>query len=90
MAMSHGNPFQAPIGLDFAVVSVSVSTSVSAMAAGVGPFRGLFAITSCSFTVTGLNNNSMAIDNMAKNSTIWIQGAFISVIATATSLFILK
>ena len=71
----------------FFVVSVSVSSSGSAAAAGVGPFAGIFAITSCSFTITGPNGNTVNIDNLGKNAFIWMEGAFISAIATATSQY---
>lgn len=86
---SYANRNHAPVAANFIVVSASCSTQASAQAAGIGPFRGLFAITSCSFTITGHNQQTLAIDNMAKNSTIWIEGSFISVIATATSLYAL-
>lgn len=87
---SLSNPNHAPVAQVFAVVSVSVSSQASAAAAGVGPFRGLFVITSASFTITGQNNNTIVIDNLAKNTTLWIEGAFISAIATATSIFMLR
>lgn len=87
---SYTNPNHALAARMFAVVSVSVSTETSAKAAGVGPFRGLFVITSASFTITGQNNNTMVIDNLAKNTTLWIEGSFISAIATATSIFMLN
>lgn len=81
------NPNLPPKGHLFFAVSVSVSSSGSAQAAGVGPFAGIFCVTSASFTITGNNGNTMAIDNAAKNAFIWMEGAFISIIATATSQF---
>ena len=80
-------PTFAPTVNLFAVVSVSVSTAVSAAAAGVGPFRGIFCITSTSLTIVGVNGNSLPLDNIAKNTLLWIQGNFVSAIATATSAY---
>jgi len=71
----------------YAVVSVSVSSSTSAALAGVGPFRGLFFRTSSSISMVGVNGNTIDLDNIAKNVTLWIQGNYVSVIATATSVF---
>lgn len=72
----------------FAVVSVSVSTTTSAAAAGVGPFRGLFFNTSSSVTITGNNGNTINLNDVPRNSFIWIEG-IASVISTATNVFAL-
>lgn len=87
--MSINDPNYAPTVNAFAVVSVSVSSIVSARAAGVGPFRGIFAKTSCTFSITGINGNILPIDNLAKNTVLWIQGAYVSAIATATSQYMI-
>lgn len=81
-----GRPLYTPVINDFFVVSVSVSSSASAVAAGVGPFRGLFFKTSSSVTIT-MDDKSIDIDNFIKNSTLWIQGSYLSVIATATAVY---
>mgnify|MGYP001612910373 CR=1 FL=1 len=84
MAFSPNFP---PVVNDFFVVSVSVSSPTSAAAAGVGSFRGLYFRTSSSVSIVGLSGNSIDIDNFAKNSILWIQGAYVSVIATATNVY---
>lgn len=80
-------PNYAPIALDFFAISVSVATSASAVVAGVGPFAGIFVRTSASFTVISPTGASLVVDNAAKNTIIWVNGAFLSAIATATSQF---
>lgn len=87
---SFTNKLHAPVAQAFAVVSVSVSSQTSAAAAGVGPFRGLYIITSTTFTITGQNGLTMPLDNVAKNTFLWIEGSFISAIATATSIYALN
>lgn len=86
MAQAPTPPQHAPVIQQFFVVSVSVSSSASAAAAGVGPFRGLFFITSSSVTISQ-DGVQIAVDNIAKNATLWIQGSFLSVIATATAVY---
>lgn len=78
-----------PVATDLILVLSSVSTSTSAMttAAGAGPFRGFWIKTSTSFSFTTFNGVQVDVDNAAKNSFIWIQAAFVHVIATATSLY---
>lgn len=83
------NPNHAPIALEFFVVSVSVSSSVSAAAAGVGPFRGLFFKTSSSVSFIQ-DGNEIILDNFVKNGTLWIQGGFVSAIVTATNVYGLR
>jgi len=77
----------APIGFTFFDITTSVSTEASAVAAGVGPFAGLYIKTSTSLSITSFNGNTMVLDNIAKNTTIWVSGAFVSAIVTATSQF---
>lgn len=77
------NPNYAPIAFDFVSIGVSVSTSASAIAAQVGPFAGLFFKTSASLTIISLNNTSLAVDNVVKNTTLWIQGNYISALSTS-------
>lgn len=85
--MAVQSPVNAPVINGFFVVSVSVSSSTSAALAGVGPFRGLFFKVSSSVTLVGINGNEIALNDVAKNVTLWMQGAYISVIATATCVF---
>ena len=80
-------PDYAPVANIFFGVTASVATSASAAAAGVGPFRGLFFITSSSVTIRGVNGNNISVDNVAKNTTLWIAGEFCTAIATATAQF---
>lgn len=87
---SFTNKNHAPVALTFVVVSVSVSSQASAAAAGIGPFRGLYIITSTTFSINGQNGQIIPIDNAAKNTFIWIEGAFIGAIATATSIYALN
>lgn len=81
------NPNHSPIANSFFVVSVSVSSTASAIASGVGPFRGLFFKASSSVTIVGLTGESLIVDNVAKNVTLWIQGTHLSVITTATAVY---
>ena len=89
MDNAPNRPLYAPTVNTFAVVSVSVSSSTSAAAVGVGPFRGLYFITTSSVTIVGINGNSMALDAIQKNTMLWIQGSYLSVIATATSQYMI-
>lgn len=86
---SFANRNHAAVALAFVVVSASCSTQASAQAAKIGPFRGLMVITSATFTITGHNGETLPIDNLAKNTVLWVEGAFISAIATATSIYAL-
>lgn len=83
------SPFATPVAQQFFVVSVSVSTSASAVAAGIGPFRGLFFKTSSSVTISS-DGNTIDIDNFAKNGILWIQGGFVAAIVTATNVYALR
>ena len=87
---SYFNRNHAQVVSLFAVVSVSVSTSTSAIAAGVGPFRGLFFRTTTSITITGNNGNTLLLSDVNANTFIWIEGAFCSLLATATAVFALQ
>lgn len=89
MAQSIVNPNHAPVAQQFFIVSVSVSTSASAIAAGVGPFRGLFFKTSTSVTISQ-DGNTIAVDDFPKNGILWIQGSFVAVIATATNVYAVR
>lgn len=83
-------PDYAPIAFNFKQVTVSVSSEASARLAGVGPFAGLFFISSASVSIVSPDGlSTMVLDNVAKNATLWIAGNFCSVIATATSVFAL-
>jgi len=74
-----------PIAGDLKLITVSVSTVASA-SVPTG-YRGLFLITSCSMTIVTPGGTSVPLDNLAKNSFIWMEIAFVSVIATATSAY---
>ena len=87
--MAVMNPHLPQVANAFFVVSVSVATTASAIAAGVGPFRGLFFKASSSVTLVGLTGESLVLDNVAKNATIWIQGTYVSAISTATAVYAL-
>lgn len=77
-----------PTAAVFFNISVSVSTSASARVSAAFPaFRGLYFLSSTSLTVVGFNGQSLPLDNVAKNTTLWIQGSFVSVIATATAIW---
>ena len=84
--MSIRPPYYAPVANDFFAITASCATSASAIAAGVGPFAGIFFRTTTSLTVISFSGNSMKID-AEKNSFIWISGAYVSAIATATCQF---
>lgn len=83
------NPLHAPIAQQFFVVSASVATSASAIAAGLGPFRGLFFKSSTSVTISQ-DGNEIIIDDFPKNGILWIQGSFVAAIATATNVYGLR
>lgn len=87
---SYSNRNHAPVVSTFAVVSVSVSSSASAVAAGVGPFRGIFVKTTASINITGNNGNTLTASDVQPNTFLWIEGAFINAIATATAIFALQ
>jgi len=87
---SNRSPNYAPIAFNFVVVSVSVSSEVSARAAGVGPFAGIFVRTATSLTVVSQTGNSISLDAVAANATIWLSGSFVSVISTATAVYALS
>lgn len=87
---SFTNKHLPPVALTFVVVSVSVSSQASAQAAGIGPFRGLYIITSTTFSINGQNGQILPMDNIAKNTFIWIEGSFIGAIVTATSIYALN
>lgn len=88
--MSVNDPKYAPTVNTLQPIKVSVSTSASARAAGVGPFRGLFCIASTSYTMVGIKDVSVAIDSQPKNTVLWIQGSYVTVLnasaATATAV----
>jgi len=81
---SYSNPNHALAVQAFFLVSVSVSSSGSAVAAGVGPFRGLFFKASSTCTIIGNNGNSLPLDNVPKNTFIWISGAYLSAIVSVS------
>ena len=87
--MSNTNLYFPPIGLDWVVVSASVSTKASGIAAGIPPFRGLHFITTSSLTIVNPRGHIMVLDAVQKNTTLWIAGDFVSAIATATAVFAL-
>lgn len=80
----HNPNFSAVIN-QFQPIRVSVSSEASANAAAAGPFRGFFALVSTSFTVAGPNSQRMAIDNLAKNTTFWVQGYLTAINASAAT-----
>lgn len=82
--MVHNPNFSAVIN-QFQPVRVSVDSEASANAASVGPFRGFFALVSTSFTVAGPNGKKMAVDNIAKNTTFWVQGYLSAINASAAT-----
>ncbi len=82
---SFTNPNHAVVAQDFFLVSVSVSSSASAIAAGVGPFRGLFVNATTSFTIAGPSGNSMRVDALQANTFLWVQGAFLSAIVSVST-----
>jgi hypothetical protein len=86
---SWNNPNHAPVAKGFFLVSASVSSSASAIAAGVGPFRGLYFNATSSVTIVGQNGNSLRLDAVQPNAFIWIEGAFCSAISSvsASSVF---
>lgn len=81
-------PTHAPVAQQFFSVTVSVSSSASAIAAGVGPFRGLIFRTTGSCVITQDGNN-LILDaiNPTPNSygILWVQGSYLSVIASTAS-----
>lgn len=84
------DPNYSPKGNLFFPIAVSVSSEASAVAAGVGPFTGLYVKVSTSFTVIGINGISLQVNDQPRNPPIlWIQGAYLSAInssaATATA-----
>lgn len=85
--MAVGDPKYAAKANDFFVVSVSVASRASAAAAGVGPFVGLFFRVSSSVTLISESGNSLILNDVARNTTLWIQGAYVSAIATATAVY---
>lgn len=89
MPFNFSNPNHAPVAQTFVLVSVSVLTSASAIAAGIGPFRGLFFRTSSSVTISQ-DGNEIIVDNFVKNGILWIQGSFVAAIATATNVYALR
>lgn len=89
MAQNPSNPLHAPVAQQFFVVSASVATSASAIAAGLGPFRGLFFKTSSSVTISQ-DGNTIVVDDFPKNGILWIQGSFVSAIVTATNVYALR
>ena len=82
---SNSNPNHAPVAQLFFLVSASVASEVSARAAGVGPFRGLFFKATSSCTIVGFNGSSLALDAVQPNTTIWIQGSYISALVSVST-----
>lgn len=83
--MAIGKPDYAPVINQFQPVRVSVDSEASANAASVGPFRGFFVNVSTSFTVASPNGKKMAVDNIAKNTTFWVQGYLTAINASAAT-----
>jgi hypothetical protein len=83
--MATRPPVYAPIAFDFFNITVSCSTVASARAAGVGPFAGLYFKVSSSVTIISPTGVSLVVDNVVKNTMLWISGNYLGAIATATS-----
>ncbi len=76
----------------FFPITISVSSSASAIAAGVGPFVGLYLKVSSSFTIIGIDGTSLVVNDQPRTGTapvLWVQGAYLGAInasaATATT-----
>lgn len=89
MAQNIVNPNYAPVAMQWFQVTVSVSSSASAVAAGVGPFRGLFFPVTSS-TVISQDGLFMAVDAVQKNGMLWVQGSFLAIIASASAIYGLR
>mgnify|MGYP001564128714 CR=1 FL=1 len=72
--MSVNRPDYAPTVNSFQPIQVSVSSFASAKLAGVGPFRGVFALVSTSLSITDINGKRAALNNISPNVVLWIQG----------------
>jgi hypothetical protein len=90
---SFANKYQAPVAVNLIVVSVSVSSQASAVAAGIGPFRGLLFKASAS-TVSFVGNNGFNLtltdpnpSGLASSAILWVEGSFVSAITTATAVY---
>lgn len=84
------DPNFAPTGVLSVLVTASVLTSTSAKAAQLGPFRGIYVNTTTSFTITQQDNSTVSYNAMPQGTTLWVAGEFVSAIATATALYVLK
>lgn len=83
--MAANDPHYAPTVNSFQPVRVSVDSEASASANQVGPFRGFFVNVSTSFTIASPNGKKMAVDNLAKNTTFWVQGYLTAINASAAT-----
>jgi hypothetical protein len=87
--MIIGNPNYAPTVNQFDPITVSVSSSASAeLAAGrAGPFRGILCIASSSLTIMGINDKPLILDDVTKNTVLWVQGKYVAALnaSAATS-----
>lgn len=82
------DPHLAAIALKAIPVTASVATSASAMVAGLGPFRFLFLQTSSSFSITQFDGTTCSFNDVKGN--LWVGGAFVHAISTATALFVMR
>lgn len=80
-----GSIYQSEIAQNLLPIVVSVSTSASA-SVPTG-YRGFFFGTSASLTFVCVNGTSVAIDNFPKNTFLWVQAAYVTILATATSIY---
>lgn len=81
------NPQFSNVAMLIVPVTASVSTVASAKISQVGPFRGLFLRSTASFTLNGIDGNDVLFDAVPPGF-FWVQGNFLSVIATATATLI--
>ena len=70
---------------DIVPIQVSVSSEASAAVNGAGICRGFFALVSTSFTITSPSGKRLAVDNLTKNSIIWVQGYASTINASAAT-----
>lgn len=90
MTISIFEPNFAPTAALAVNVSAAVSSSASAAAAQLGPFRGLYINTSTSFTMVQIDNTSVSFNDVPKGTTLWLAGKYVNVLATATAAYALK
>lgn len=75
----------APVVNAFFPIEASVSSAASASAPS--GFRGLYIITSTTLNIVNENGNELPLDNIPKNTLLWIAGTHLSVISTATAQY---